>query len=103
MRSAARKSGIESALAIFIAVGTPPNPDGSPDLTFVRQVAEAIATHMTGYKVVVTKSTVPTGTGKMIEQILRARDGEQSSRSFPTPSSCARARRSPTSCVRTGS
>ena len=69
------KSGVESALAIFIAVGTPPNPDGSPDLTFVRQVAEAIATHMNGYKVIVTKSTVPTGTGKMIEQILRSKDG----------------------------
>lgn len=69
------KAGIESSLAIFIAVGTPPNPDGSPDLTFVRQVAEAVAEHMNGYKVVVTKSTVPTGTGKMIEQILRASNG----------------------------
>ena len=69
------KSGIESALAIFIAVGTPPNPDGSPDLTFVRQVAEAVAEHMNGYKVVVTKSTVPTGTGKMIEEILRKKNG----------------------------
>jgi len=71
------KSGIESALAIFIAVGTPPRPDGAPDLTFVRQVAEAIAEHMNGYKVVVTKSTVPTGTGRMIEQILRANDGDR--------------------------
>jgi UDPglucose 6-dehydrogenase len=70
------QSGIESALAIFIAVGTPPNPDGSPDLTFVRQVAEAIARYMNGYKVVVTKSTVPTGTGKMIEQILRSKEGK---------------------------
>ncbi|HSS45500.1 MAG TPA: UDP-glucose/GDP-mannose dehydrogenase family protein, partial [Thermoanaerobaculia bacterium] len=70
------KSAIETSLAIFIAVGTPPKPDGSPDLTFVRQVAEAVARHMNGYKVVVTKSTVPTGTGKMIEQILRSqRDG----------------------------
>ncbi len=69
------KRGIEDALAIFIAVGTPPKPDGSPDLTFVRQVAEAIAEHMNGYKVVVTKSTVPTGTGRMIEQILRAKNG----------------------------
>lgn len=69
------KAGIESALAIFIAVGTPPRPDGAPDLTFVRQVAEAIAAHMNGYKVVVTKSTVPTGTGRMIEQILRSDDG----------------------------
>jgi UDPglucose 6-dehydrogenase len=71
------KSSIERALAIFIAVGTPPNPDGSPDLTFVRQVAEAIAEHMNEYKVVVTKSTVPTGTGRMIEQILRSNDGER--------------------------
>ncbi|MGH9363946.1 MAG: UDP-glucose 6-dehydrogenase, partial [Thermoanaerobaculia bacterium] len=52
------KSGIESALAIFIAVGTPPRPDGSPDLTFVSEVAEAVALYMNGYKVVVTKSTV---------------------------------------------
>jgi len=68
------KSGIQSALAIFIAVGTPPRPDGAPDLTFVRQVAQAISDHMNGYKVVVTKSTVPTGTGRMIEQILRSND-----------------------------
>ena len=71
------KSGIQSALAIFIAVGTPPRPDGAPDLTFVRQVAQSIADNMNGYKVVVTKSTVPTGTGRMIEQILRSEDGNR--------------------------
>ena len=71
------KAGIQSSLAIFIAVGTPPRPDGSPDLTFVRQVAEAVAQYMNGYKVVVTKSTVPTGTGRMIEQILKTNDGER--------------------------
>jgi UDPglucose 6-dehydrogenase len=69
------KTSIEEALAIFIAVGTPPKADGSPDLTFVRAVAAAIAEHMNGYKVVVTKSTVPTGTGRMIEQILREKNG----------------------------
>ena len=69
------KSGVESALAIFIAVGTPPKPDGSPDLTFVREVAEAVALHMNGYKVVVTKSTVPTGTGRMIEETIRGANG----------------------------
>ncbi len=66
---------IRDSLAIFIAVGTPPSPDGSPDLTFVRQVAVAIAEHMNGYKVVVTKSTVPTGTGKMIDQTIREKNG----------------------------
>ncbi len=70
------QSAIENSLAIFIAVGTPPNPDGSPDLTFVRQVAEAVADHMNGYKVVVTKSTVPTGTGRMIEQTIREKNGK---------------------------
>jgi UDPglucose 6-dehydrogenase len=69
------KAGVESALVIFIAVGTPPRPDGSPDLTFVRQVAEAVAEHMNGYKVVVTKSTVPTGTGKMVSDIIRGKNG----------------------------
>jgi UDPglucose 6-dehydrogenase len=69
------KAAIEGSLAIFIAVGTPPTEGGSPDLTFVRQVAEAIAEHMNGYKVVVTKSTVPTGTGRMIEQIIRGKNG----------------------------
>ena len=69
------KSAIETSLAIFIAVGTPPRPDGSPDLTFVRQVAEAVADYMNGYKVVVTKSTVPTGTGRMIEQTIKDRNG----------------------------
>jgi UDPglucose 6-dehydrogenase len=69
------KAGIESALVIFIAVGTPPRADGSSDLTFVRQVAEAVAEHMNDYKVVVTKSTVPTGTGKMITDIIRGKNG----------------------------
>lgn len=69
-------AAIERSLAIFIAVGTPPREDGSPDLSFVRQVAEAIALHMNGYKVVVTKSTVPTGTGKMIEQTIREKNSK---------------------------
>jgi UDPglucose 6-dehydrogenase len=66
---------IEESLAVFIAVGTPPKPDGAPDLTFVREVAHSIAQHMNGYKVVVTKSTVPTGTGKMIEDVIRKVNG----------------------------
>ncbi len=65
------KEAVERALVSFIAVGTPPREDGSPDLSFIFQVAHSIAEHMNGYKVVVTKSTVPTGTGAQIEEILR--------------------------------
>ena len=65
---------IQRALAVFIAVGTPPKEDGSADLSYVVQVAESIAEHMNGYKVVVTKSTVPIGTGQMIEKILSERN-----------------------------
>ncbi len=61
---------IRQALAIFIAVGTPPKEDGSADLSYVVQVAESIAENLNGYKVIVTKSTVPIGTGQMIEKIL---------------------------------
>jgi len=70
---------IEEAQAIFIAVGTPPLPDGSADLRFIREVATAIGDHLNGYKVIITKSTVPTGTGKMIEELVaeRNRDGHQ--------------------------
>jgi UDPglucose 6-dehydrogenase len=66
-------TAIERALAVFIAVGTPPKEDGSADLSYVIQVAEAIADSLTGYKVVVTKSTVPIGTGQLIEKIISER------------------------------
>ena len=69
------KEAVERALVIFIAVGTPPREDGSPDLSFIFQVAQSISEHMKGYKVVVTKSTVPTGTGAQIEEILRRNPG----------------------------
>jgi UDPglucose 6-dehydrogenase len=68
-------SAVHQALAVFIAVGTPAREDGSADLSYVVQVAEAIADHMKGYKVVVTKSTVPVGTGALVEKILRERTG----------------------------
>jgi len=61
---------ISRSRAIFIAVGTPPKPDGSANLTYVESVARTIAKHMNGPKLVITKSTVPIGTGRMIEQIL---------------------------------
>ncbi|MEE4271250.1 MAG: UDP-glucose/GDP-mannose dehydrogenase family protein [Thermoanaerobaculales bacterium] len=64
---------IRQALAIFIAVGTPPKEDGSADLSYVIQVAESIADNLNGYKVVITKSTVPTGTGHLIEETIKSR------------------------------
>ena len=61
---------IEQAVAIFIAVGTPSQSDGSADLSFVNDVARSIGKHLNGYKVVITKSTVPIGTGQMIREIV---------------------------------
>jgi UDPglucose 6-dehydrogenase len=68
---------IEEAQVVFIAVGTPPKEDGSADLTFIRQVAESIGEHLNGYKIIVTKSTVPIGTGQMIEQTVRRKAGDK--------------------------
>ena len=68
---------IEEAQAVFIAVGTPPRSDGSADLTFIREVASSIAQHLNGYKIIVTKSTVPIGTGKMIEDMVREGAGSK--------------------------
>ena len=66
------KSGdvVDDCLVVFIAVGTPPRGDGSADLKYVDVVAEEIGRHMNGYKVIVTKSTVPVGTGKRISRII---------------------------------
>jgi UDPglucose 6-dehydrogenase len=64
------REAIQKARAIFIAVGTPPKPDGSADLRHVEAVARSIAEHMNGPKLVITKSTVPIGTGRMIQDII---------------------------------
>src|SRR6185437_14531481 len=67
------RQAIEQALVIFLAVGTPPKPDGSPDLSFVESAASSIADYMNGYKVIVTKSTVPIGTGEHIRKLITER------------------------------
>jgi UDPglucose 6-dehydrogenase len=66
---------VSGADAIFIAVGTPPrNGDGHADLSYVFAAAEQVARAMTDYAVIVTKSTVPVGTGRRIaELVARAR------------------------------
>lgn len=56
---------------LFIAVGTPPDEDGSADLRQVLAAARAIGQHMQGFKVVVDKSTVPVGTGEKVAAVLR--------------------------------
>jgi UDPglucose 6-dehydrogenase len=69
-------SAIKQSLVIFIAVGTPPKPDGSADLSFVESVAGDIADHMDSYKVIATKSTVPVGTGKRLAEIVTKRQAK---------------------------
>lgn len=63
---------IRQSLVVFIAVPTPTREDGSTDLSFVEEVASTIGTHLNGYKVVVTKSTVPVGTSSRLEKIISA-------------------------------
>jgi len=59
------------ASVIFLAVGTPSRQDGSVDLTFVERAARSIAEHLNNYKVIVTKSTVPVGTGHKLKSLIR--------------------------------
>src|SRR5262245_35130937 len=65
------KEAVERALVVFIAVGTPQGNDGRADLSFVHEVARAVAGSLNAYKVVVTKSTVPAGTGTTIREIIK--------------------------------
>jgi UDPglucose 6-dehydrogenase len=73
------KSAVEKSLVILIAVGTPPGEDGGADLRFVKEVAASVARHMNGYKVVVTKSTVPMGTGAMIKALIQEQQAQKHS------------------------
>lgn len=63
-------SAVKQSLIVFIAVGTPQDEDGSADLSHVMNVARDIAQAMNGYKIVVTKSTVPVGTGEKLTELI---------------------------------
>jgi UDPglucose 6-dehydrogenase len=65
------QEGVDHGLFQLIAVGTPPDEDGSADLRYVLAVARTIGDHMTDYKVVVTKSTVPVGTADKVRSAVR--------------------------------
>jgi UDPglucose 6-dehydrogenase len=89
----------------FIAVGTPPDEDGSADLQYVLAAARNIGKHMDGYRVVVDKSTVPVGTG---DKVRAAVAEELAARPWvsalsPTRSSSRKELPSTTSCARTAS
>src|ERR1700719_2188729 len=66
------REGVDHGLFQLIAVGTPPDEDGSADLRYVLAVARSIGEHMTEYKVVVTKSTVPVGTADKVREAVGA-------------------------------
>lgn len=68
---------VRKSLAIFIAVGTPSKEDGSADLSYVESVAQSIAENMNGYKIIITKSTVPVGTGERIRKIIGEKQKEK--------------------------
>ncbi|WP_340615069.1 UDP-glucose dehydrogenase family protein [Xenorhabdus thailandensis] len=72
------KAGIAHGKLQFIAVGTPPDEDGSADLKYVTAVARTIAENMDGYKVVVDKSTVPVGTADKVKAVMQATLAERS-------------------------
>ncbi|MEA3134391.1 MAG: UDPglucose 6-dehydrogenase [Gammaproteobacteria bacterium] len=81
------KEGVDHGQFQLIAVGTPPDEDGSADLRYVLAVAATIGEHMAEYKVVITKSTVPVGTAdKVRETVARALKARQASVEYDTVS-----------------
>ncbi len=69
--TASTTEGVEKSDVIFIAVPTPPQPDGSVDLSFIEGVAREIAGAMTSYKIIVDKSTVPVRTGDKVAETIK--------------------------------
>ena len=64
--------GVNHGLFQFIAVGTPPDEDGSADLQYVLAVAKSIGEHMNDYRIIVDKSTVPVGTADKVKETIHA-------------------------------
>lgn len=64
------EGAVRKAEVVFIAVGTPPRANGEPDLCYVEEAAQAIGRALNGYKIIVTKSTVPVGTGDYVRRII---------------------------------
>ena len=69
--TASTAEGVEQSDVIFIAVPTPPQPDGSVDMSFIERVAREIAGAMTDYKIIVDKSTVPVSTGDKVAETIK--------------------------------
>jgi UDPglucose 6-dehydrogenase len=67
------KFGVDNATIIFLAVGTPSATDGSAELSAVFSVASQIAEHLTDYRIIATKSTVPVGTYKKVNKIIKSK------------------------------
>jgi UDPglucose 6-dehydrogenase len=67
------ESGLDQALIVFLAVGTPSSPDGSADISAVKNVAANIADCMKDYRIIVMKSTVPLGTCQVVTDIMQSR------------------------------
>jgi len=73
------KHGVAVSDVIFIAVGTPPKDDGDTDMSYVFAAAEDLARSLSGYKVIVQKSTVPVGSARRVAEVIRehAPDGAE--------------------------
>jgi len=69
--SSSTAQAVQEADVIFICVPTPPQPDGSVDLSFIEGVAREIAANLTGYRIIVDKSTVPVKTGEKVAETIR--------------------------------
>ncbi len=66
------KAGVDNSEIIFLAVGTPSADDGSVDMSAVEAVVTEIARHLTDYRIIVTKSTVPVGTHRWVSELIRS-------------------------------